>query len=110
MIIKDKPRELSLNSENVIYDKNKEIIISNGKTEILIGDLYVLNGENINLDRNNLKITSEKQATLKDNFNNTLNLDGFNYSIKNKQYSQRKRIILNEIYIFFLLTTSLMNI
>ena len=85
VIIKDKPRELYLYSENVVYDKNKEIIISKGKTEILIGDLYVLNGENINFDRNNLKISSEKQATLKDNFNNTLNLNGFNYLIKNKQ-------------------------
>jgi len=92
VIIKDKPRELSLNSENVVYDKNKEIIISNGKTEILIGDLYVLNGENINLDRNNLKISSEKKATLKDNFNNTLNLDGFNYSIKNKQIQTNQLI------------------
>ena len=92
VIIKDKPRELSLNSENVIYDKNKEIIISNGKTEILIGDLYVLNGENINLDRNNLNISSQKKATLKDNFNNTLNLDGFNYSIKNKQIQTNQLI------------------
>ena len=95
IIIKDEPNELSLNSEKIVYDKNKEIIFSKDKTKVFIGDLYVLNGKDINFDRNNLKIYSKKKATFKDNYNNTLNLEGFNYSIKNKQIQTNQLIFLD---------------
>ena len=36
IIIKDETNELSLKSEKIIYDKNKEIIFSKDKTEIFI--------------------------------------------------------------------------
>ena len=57
--------------------------------------LYVLKGEDINLDRNNLKLSSKKKSNLKDNYNNILNLDGFNYSIKNKQIQTNQLIFLD---------------
>ena len=95
IIIEDKPNKLSINSEKIVYDKNKEIIFSKDKTEIFISDLYVLKGEDISLDRNNLKIFSEKKATLKDNYNNVLNLEGFNYSLKNKQFQTNQLIFLD---------------
>ena len=56
IIIKDDPNKISLKSEKIVYDKNKEIIFSKDKTEIFISDIYVLKGEDINLDRNNLKL------------------------------------------------------
>ena len=92
IIIKDEPNNLSLISEKIIYDKKKEIIFSKDKTKVFIGDLYVLNGKDINFDRNNLKIYSKKKATFKDNYNNTLNLEGFSYSIKNKQVQSKQLI------------------
>ena len=85
VIIEDKLSKLSLKSEKIVYDKNIEIIFSKGITKIFINDSYVIDGEDINLDRNRLEITSEKKATLKDNYNNILNLEGFSYSINNKQ-------------------------
>ena len=93
--IEDKPNKLSLNSEKIVYDKNKEIIFSKDKTEILISDLYILKGADIKLDRNLLKLSSKKKATLKDIYNNILNLDGFDYSIKNKQIQTNELIFLN---------------
>ena len=68
--IKDEPNKISLNSEKIIYDKDKELIFSKDKTEIFINDLYVLIGEDINFDRNLLKLSSKKKATLNDKFNN----------------------------------------
>ena len=65
IIIKDEPNKFSLNSEKIIYDKNKEIIFSKDKTKFFIGDLYVLNGEDINLDRNNFKYIFKKKSNFK---------------------------------------------
>ena len=60
IIIEDKPNEFSVTSEKIIYDKSKEIIFSKNKTKILISDLYVLNGEDINIDRKTLKYSLKK--------------------------------------------------
>ena len=95
IIIKDEPNELSLNSEKIVYDKNKETIFSKDKTKIFLSDLYFLNGEDINFDRNLLKLTSKKNAILRDKFDNILNLDGFDYSIKNKQLQTNQLIFLD---------------
>ena len=95
IIIEDKPNKLSINSEKIVYDKNKEIIFSKDKTEILISDLYILKGTDIKLDRNHLKLSSKKKAILKDIYNNILNLDGFDYSIRNKQIQTNELIFLN---------------
>ena len=95
VIIKDEPNKISLNSEKIIYDKDKELIFSKDKTEIFINDLYVLIGEDINFDRNLLKLSSKKKATLNDKFNNILNLDGFNYLIKDKQVQTNQLIFLD---------------
>ena len=95
IIIQDKLSKLSLNSENIVYDKNKEIIFSKGRTKIFINDLYILDGEDINLNRNDLKVYSKKKASLKDNYNNILNFEGFSYSIKNKQVKTNQLIFLD---------------
>ena len=84
IIIEDKPNKLSINSEKIVYDKNKEIIFSKDKTEILISDLYILKGADIKLDRNLLKLSSKKKATLKDIYNNILNLDDLSNFFKLK--------------------------
>ena len=92
VFIEDESNKISLSSEKINYNKNKEIIFSKDKTDIFISELYTLNGEDINFDRKQLRISSKKEATLKDNFNNILNLEGFIYSIKNKQFQTNKLI------------------
>ena len=95
IIINDEPNKISLKSEKIIYDKNKEKIFSKGKTKVLISNQYELKGENINFDRNLLKISSEKKTTLKDNYKNILNLDGFDYLIKDKKVQTKQLIFLD---------------
>ena len=95
IIIKDEPNKISLKSEKIIYDKNKEKIYSKDKTEIFISNEYTLKGEDINFDRNNLKIFSKKSAVLKDNYNNILNLKGFNYSIEDEKVQTKQLIFLD---------------
>ena len=95
IVINDEPNKILLNSEKIIYDKNKEKIFSKGKTEVLISNQYVLKGEDINFDRNLLKISSEKKTILRDNYDNILNLDGFNYLIKDKQVQTTQLFFLD---------------
>ena len=95
IVIEDNPNNLSLKSEKITYDRNKEMIISEDKTEIFLDDLYTLQGDDISFDRINLTISSKKKATLKDNFNNILNLKNFHYSIKNKQVKTEELIFLD---------------
>ena len=95
ILIKDEPNELSINSEKIIYNKDKEIIFSEDETEIFIDELYEVNGEDISLDRNLLRLYSEKKAILKDKNDNILKLEGFDYSIKSKQVKTNQLIFLD---------------
>ena len=95
IIINDEPNKISLNGEKIIYDKKKEKIFSKDKTKVLVSNQFVLKGEDINFDRNLLKISSEKKTTIKDNYNNILNLEGFNYFIKDKKVQTKQLIFLD---------------
>ena len=91
----DVPNKLSLKSEMVIYDKKNEKIFSKNKTEIFLDDIYILEGEDITLDRISLKLSSKKKAVLIDNYNNILNLSDFNFSIQDKQLKTNQLILLD---------------
>ena len=95
IIIEDELNEILLNSEKIVYDKNKEIIFSEDKTEVFISNQYILIGKDINLDRNLFKLSSKKKAIIKDNYNNILNLDGFDYLIKDKKVQTNQLIFLD---------------
>ena len=93
--LKDKANDVSLMSEKIIYEKNNETILSKDKTKILLSDLYILEGKDITLDRNNLVLFSEKEAILKDDKNNILNLKNFIYSIESKEIQTNELIFLD---------------
>ena len=82
--ILDKIQNFEINSDNIIYDKLLEKIISKNNTKIKINDTYVLSGEDIVIFRSQMKIQSKKSSTIKDKFNNEIKLNGFDYSIKTK--------------------------
>ena len=82
--ILDKIQNFEIRSDNIIYDKLLEKIISKTKTKIKINDTYVLSGENIVFFRSKMKIQSKESSIIKDKFNNVIKLNGFDYSIKTK--------------------------
>lgn len=95
VIIKDELNNLKLKSEKIIYNKDKELIISQDKTKIFLGNIYDLEGEDITFDRNSSNLFSEKKAVLKDKNNNVLNLKNFKYSIENEQIKTDKLIFID---------------
>ena len=95
VIINDDTNNLSIKSEKIIYDKNKEQIFSKNKTDIFLNNLYVLEGEDIILDRAKLILFSKKKAVIKDYDNNILHLKDFNYSIQNKQLQTHQLTLID---------------
>ena len=91
----DGPNKLSLKSQKVIYNKKKELIFSEDDTEILLSNVYKLKGKDISLDRVKLKLSSKKEAVIKDYYNNIIKLNNFNYSLKNKQIQTEKLIFID---------------
>ena len=84
VVILDKIQKLEISSDNITYNRLLEEIKSNIKTEIKINDSHVLSGENVIFLRSKFKIYSENPTTIKDKYNNIIELNGFNYSINNK--------------------------
>tara|TARA_A100001011_G_scaffold399839_1_gene510484 strand:- start:482 stop:2857 length:2376 start_codon:yes stop_codon:yes gene_type:complete len=82
--ISDKIRNFEISSDNIIYDKLLEKIISKTNTKIEIDNSHILLGKNIIFLRSILKIQSNDSSTIKDKFNNVIKLNGFDYSIKDK--------------------------
>ncbi len=82
--ILDKIQNFEINSDDIIYDKFLEKIISKTNTKIKINDTHVLSGENIVFFRSKMKIQSNNSSIIKDKFNNEIKLNGFDYSIKTK--------------------------
>ena len=82
--ILDKIQNFEISSDNIVYDKLLEKIISKTNTKIEIDNSHILLGKNIIFLRSILKIQSNETSTIKDKFNNVIKLNGFDYSIKDK--------------------------
>ena len=88
--ILDTFQELEISSNNIIYDKSLEKIVSKDKTEINVNNTHVINGENIIFLRSELKIQSNKITVIRDKFNNKIKLNGFDYFIESKLLKTNK--------------------
>ena len=86
----DQPQNLKIQSNDIIYNKKLEKITSQKDTEINISDTHKIFGDNIIFLRSELIIKSDKITIIKDNFDNEIKLDGFNYLIKEKILKTKK--------------------
>ena len=82
--IEDKVNDIILLSENVTYLKNKEKIFTQGSTETFVEKKYNFISKDTVLLRNEMKLSSAKEATLKDDDGSVYNLSSFDYSINEK--------------------------
>ena len=82
--IVDKVNDIILLSENITYLKNKEKIFTQGNTETFVESRYNFISKDTVLLRNDMKLSSSKEATLKDDDGSVYNLSSFDYSINEK--------------------------
>tara|TARA_B100000795_G_scaffold269792_1_gene260421 strand:+ start:33 stop:2681 length:2649 start_codon:yes stop_codon:yes gene_type:complete len=77
----DTSKEITIYTDEIIYLKNEEKIYTLGKTKINIEDKYSIEGSDLTLLRNQMLLSSDKKATIKDNELNIYKINKFQYSI-----------------------------
>ncbi len=77
----DSKNDIKINAQNIFYLKNKEIIYTVGKTFINISNKYNIEGYDLKFFRNEMILSSLKEAIIKDNLNNVYTLNEFEYLI-----------------------------
>ncbi len=87
----------NLKTEEAIYDKKKQLLQTLGSTEIITSNNYRVEGSLIFFDNINKKIFSEKSAKVYDIDGNTINVENFQYSVKNNIFVSKGKIEVNDI-------------
>ena len=83
--IYDKVQNVSIFSDYITYDQNKELIFSKGNTISEIKTKYNFVSEDVLFSRNKMTLSSKNKTRIKDNNRNHYSLDKFDYSIKDKK-------------------------
>ena len=89
----DELNNLTVNAPKIFYYKDKEIIITEGKTISLIREKYLLNSKNITVNRVKSEIKSDDKTDVNDGLGNLIFLDNFKYYIS-KQLLKGEKIKL----------------
>ncbi len=101
---KDEVKNIIIESDKINYDRNKDLIYSNGNTKINLNEKYHINSKNVFFDRKLNIIYSDYRTTIKDNKKNNYILDkSFNFDILNEIIKAKKSFITdknNNKYIF----------
>ncbi len=104
VILIDEKNEIIIEGNLIKYEKNKNLIYSEGKTELKIENEYKVNSNNIYYDRTSSIIYSSKETLIEDGDNNFYILkDGFEFEIVNEIIKSKKSIIIdknNNKYVF----------
>jgi len=94
--VHDKINNIIINSDNVNYLKDKELIFSEGKTVVEIENRYFVDSIDLKFNRNTMEIYSKKKTSVKDTKGYYFSLDDFNFDIK-KKFLKGKNVYLKDI-------------
>jgi len=97
IVIIDSINDVIINSEEAIYLRNENKIITKKFTQIKFNQKYIIETSNVIYDRGINIISTEDKTAVKDNLNNTINFNGFKLSISKKILDAKNvKIIDNE--------------
>ena len=104
VLVKDKSSNSEISGENILLDKEKEQIISFGKTLINVKDNFNITTSDIIFDRNKKTIKSKNLTSGLDKEGNKLSLNNFVYHTQNYSLRSKGKIqmidTLNNNYFF----------
>ena len=86
----DENRNIRLDTEKLLFNKKLNLVISENKTIIFFDNIYKIQGNDINFDRNSSIVSSKNNAFITDSFDNKLNLEGFKLNLIDKLLSTKK--------------------
>ena len=90
VIFIDEINDIELKSQNILYLKNLEKIISKDNTKINFLSSYKILSSNVIFQRDEMKISSKEETTLKDDLDNKITLYGFHLSLNDKILKSNK--------------------
>ena len=90
IVFNDLTDKLRVESENIYYNKSKNIIKSVDKTNIKYKGDFLIKATDVYLDRNKNVINSEKKTVIYDNFNNIFQLSNFSLNLNEKIFKAQK--------------------
>ena len=96
VIIIDKEKNIKIESSQVEYDKNSEIIVSKNKTLIDIEDKYNIESENFKFLRLENIVKSDRKTVLKDKLKNKVETNNFIYFINKKKFKSKNLFITDK--------------
>ena len=79
--IKDFKNDIKINGEKIFYFKNNEKIKTIGKTTINISEKYTIEGNDLILLKDKMILSTDNEAVIRDNFDNTYKVGKFEYYI-----------------------------
>ena len=82
--ILDKKNKITLYSNNIIYSKNYEIIVSKGKTKSFIDNEYTFFSEDIEFNRNSMEVSSLKDAKIIDSKSKIYEFNKYKFYVNDK--------------------------
>ena len=80
----DKKNKITLYSNNIIYSKNYEIIVSKGKTKSFIDNEYTFFSEDIEFNRNSMEVSSLKDSKIVDSKSKIYEFNKYKFYINDK--------------------------
>ena len=85
----DNNRNIIIQSNQIEYEKNKDLIHSNDFTKISINGDYIIDTQNLKYLRSKKILKSDKETTLTDNFNNKVETTDFTYFTDEKKFKSK---------------------
>ena len=73
-------RKIEIISDKITYNKKIELLNTFGKSKIIFDNEIILRSENLKFDRNKNILSSNLNSSLEDNFGNILNFESFTYN------------------------------
>ena len=88
--VKNKSKKIQINSDKITYDKIEEKIVSSGNVLIEFENNYTLSTDEIIYLKNSEEILINHYSRIEDQFENNIEIEKLNYSIKDKLFKGRK--------------------
>ena len=93
--VDDKEKNIFLKTDQVIYNKEKQTIITKGKTISKIDNTYEIIGGGLFHDRSKMIFSSKENTIIKDNLGNIFEVEEFKFDV-NKEIIDAKILLLSD--------------
>ena len=96
VIITDEKKNITIQSENIEYDKISELITSKNETLISIDNNFNIKTKNISFFKLKNIIQSDEKTILVDTFENVVETNSFTYFLNNKELRSKNLVITDK--------------